>query len=328
MNPLIDVYIVTYNRADYLSYSIQSVLNQTYGDFNLYVLDNCSTDNTPEIIHRFNDKRLRYIRHNENRGGLENINFAYGHASNKYFVVFHDDDIMKPYFLEREIAIMEENPKYAAVSCQVDLIDAKGNKIKSAPQHSSKSVAYKEGEFFRAYLGSRTCIMFPTVMYRREFIQKNGIILRKEAGPSADILVSFELERLGGVVAVINEALVNYRCHEGQDSQISRIFMVEKLFNYLKQIPYYSAILKDLKREQHNFYKSLMFDEICMAASGKAKWTETQKAKETYERVLDTVWFDRAFYAITIRSIRYFPQVMNKLYLVGKKHKTGGNGIA
>ena len=72
----LEVFILTYNRAGYLKESIESVLNSTFRDFTLTVVDNCSTDNTEEVVRSFDDPRLKYVKHPENIGGINNINSA------------------------------------------------------------------------------------------------------------------------------------------------------------------------------------------------------------------------------------------------------------
>ena len=74
---LLDVYIITYNRAKYLRESIKSVLAQTYSNFELTILDNCSTDETADIVREFNDNRLKYIKHERNLGAWGNICYAF-----------------------------------------------------------------------------------------------------------------------------------------------------------------------------------------------------------------------------------------------------------
>lgn len=109
--------------------SIKSVLRKSYSHFNLYVLDNCSTNETEQIVKKFDDKRVHYIRHKENLGGIGNINYAFNHNSQKYFVVFHDDDIMWDGMLKSEIEVLENNPSIAMVSCLSQPMDENGNPI-------------------------------------------------------------------------------------------------------------------------------------------------------------------------------------------------------
>ena len=72
----IDVIIPTYNRADYLKMAIDSVLDQTYKNFNLYVLDNCSTDHTSKLLKTYSANQLTYIKNEENIGFIGNLNKA------------------------------------------------------------------------------------------------------------------------------------------------------------------------------------------------------------------------------------------------------------
>lgn len=321
MESLVDIFIVTHNRADYLPYSIQSVLCQSYREFNLYILDNCSTDNTQELVRSFQDKRLHYIHHERNLGGLGNINYAYTHAKSKYYVVFHDDDVMKPNFIEKELQIMELHPEYAMVSCKADIIDENGDRVRNYKKKEVNIDTYKGNEFFCAYLYQQKFITFPSIMYRRTFCQKAGILLKEGAGPSADVLVSMDIERYGGIIAVINEALMDYRNHAKQDSQLHRIEMMEKLFSYLKNDQHYAEVLKKHTAGQHKFFKWLMHGELCMAAGEKITWSNAAEAKRVYEGVLDTTWKEQCLYGIALHMVHWFPRLMKQAYLVGKKYR-------
>ena len=73
-NPSISIIIPTYNRANLISRSIQSVLNQTYTDFEVIIVDDGSTDNTKEVVKSFEDVRIRYISHGENKGVARALN--------------------------------------------------------------------------------------------------------------------------------------------------------------------------------------------------------------------------------------------------------------
>ena len=108
-NPTVSVIIPTYNRANLIDKSILSVLNQTYDDFELIIIDDGSTDNTADVINGFDDERIRYIRHETNKGlaAARNtgINFSIG-----VFISFQDDDdewVTKK--LEKEINVMKKS---------------------------------------------------------------------------------------------------------------------------------------------------------------------------------------------------------------------------
>jgi len=92
-NPKVSVIIPTYNRAHLIGRAIQSVLNQTYQDFELIVVDDGSTDNTNEVIKEFSqkDKRILYIKHDKNKGGSAARNTGIKAARGEY-IAFQDSD--------------------------------------------------------------------------------------------------------------------------------------------------------------------------------------------------------------------------------------------
>ena len=99
--PKVSVCIPVYNGSEYLAESIKSVLSQTYNNFHLFVCDNCSTDNTEEIVRSFHDPRLTYVRNAENIGLVGNSNRCLELANGKYVNIWHHDDVMLPENIER-----------------------------------------------------------------------------------------------------------------------------------------------------------------------------------------------------------------------------------
>jgi glycosyltransferase involved in cell wall biosynthesis len=103
--PTVSVIIPTYNRAHLVGRAIQSVLDQTYHDFELIVVDDASTDATEEAVRNFNDPRIRYIRHEHNRGGSAARNTGIGAAHGEYIAFLDSDDEWFPTKLERQIRV-------------------------------------------------------------------------------------------------------------------------------------------------------------------------------------------------------------------------------
>ena len=104
---IVSIYMMTYKRPYYLKTAIESVLRQTFTDFDLTILDNQSKDETEVVAKSFCDNRIKYIEHGGN-------NFSYAFLINKsksrYIVVLHDDDVLCETYLEKMIAVMESNP--------------------------------------------------------------------------------------------------------------------------------------------------------------------------------------------------------------------------
>jgi len=101
-HPAITVVIPTHNRASFLKRAIDSVLSQTWKDFELIIVDDASTDNTAEIIRSYYDSRIVYIRHQENKGGSAARNSGILQAKGRYIALLDDDDEWAPTKLEKQ----------------------------------------------------------------------------------------------------------------------------------------------------------------------------------------------------------------------------------
>lgn len=106
--PNVSVIIPTYNRAGLIGKPIQSVLNQTYQNFEIIVVDDCSTDNTEEVLERFNDPRIRYIRHQQNSGAAIARNTGINNSTSPYIAFLDSDDEWLPEKLEKQLNLFQQ----------------------------------------------------------------------------------------------------------------------------------------------------------------------------------------------------------------------------
>lgn len=131
--PAVSVGLPVYNGERYLAAAIESILAQTYGDFELLLCDNASTDATPEICRRYAaaDPRVRYVRHPENLGAAENYNVAFRLARGRYFRWAAHDDLLEPRLLERCTAELDAAPE-SVVLCypRTVLVDDEGRHLR------------------------------------------------------------------------------------------------------------------------------------------------------------------------------------------------------
>lgn len=112
--PLVSVVIPTCNRADLLRRAIDSVRNQTYKEIEIIVVDDASSDGTPEVVAHISDDRLRYLRHERNRGGAATRNTGIQAATGDYIAFLDDDDEWEPDKTEIQMAALKS---YDAVLC-------------------------------------------------------------------------------------------------------------------------------------------------------------------------------------------------------------------
>jgi len=124
----VSICIPTYNRSDYLQYAVNSVLGQTYQNFELIICDDGSTDNTPEVVNSWDDSRLRYLRHPQNIGRSRNMRSGFEAAVGDYFIKFDDDDALTPEFLAKTVAVLDNNPEVDFVCSDHWIINGKGER--------------------------------------------------------------------------------------------------------------------------------------------------------------------------------------------------------
>ena len=106
----VSVIIPTYNRPELLTKSINSVISQTFGDFELIVIDDCSPDNTPNVLGRFSDERMKVIRNSSNMGIAAVRNIGVRGSKGEYIAFLDDDDEWLPDKLEKQLTVMEKGP--------------------------------------------------------------------------------------------------------------------------------------------------------------------------------------------------------------------------
>jgi glycosyltransferase involved in cell wall biosynthesis len=126
VKPKVSVIIPCYNYADYLKICLQSVLAQTFQDFEIIVVDDSSTDHTPEVVKDFSDPRLRYVRHEKNLGPAAAFNTGINLAQGKYITVIGADDVMMPDNIAVKVDILEHYPDIGLVHSNAELIDESG----------------------------------------------------------------------------------------------------------------------------------------------------------------------------------------------------------
>jgi glycosyltransferase involved in cell wall biosynthesis len=109
MSGLVSIIMPAYNASQFISVAIKSVLAQTYENWELIIVDDCSTDNTEEVILSFNEKRIRLLKNRENSGAAVSRNWALREARGRWIAFLDSDDSWVPEKLEKQISFMETN---------------------------------------------------------------------------------------------------------------------------------------------------------------------------------------------------------------------------
>lgn len=112
MSDLVSIIMPSYNTAQYITETIQSVIDQTYHNWELIIVDDCSTDNTDIVIGKIKDPRIRYIKNEKNSGAAVSRNRALREANGRWVAFLDSDDLWKPEKLEKQICFMMKNRYY------------------------------------------------------------------------------------------------------------------------------------------------------------------------------------------------------------------------
>ena len=122
-NPVLSVCIATYNYGRFLRQCIDSILEQSFTNFELIICDNASSDDTREIVHSYSDERIRYHRHEANIGPQGNFNHAIKLARGRYIRLMCADDVLLADVLQDQVSILENHPEVGIVSCDFTITD-------------------------------------------------------------------------------------------------------------------------------------------------------------------------------------------------------------
>lgn len=125
-HPRVSVVVPVFNRQDYIGSAIESVLAQSFADFELLVVDDGSTDRTPEIVQSYRDPRIRLISHPHNLGIPTSRNRGLESARGEYIATLDSDDWAHPQRLQRQVAFLDSHPEHALVGSWIGRINSDG----------------------------------------------------------------------------------------------------------------------------------------------------------------------------------------------------------
>jgi glycosyltransferase involved in cell wall biosynthesis len=150
--PKVNIGMPVYNGENFIEETLDSILSQTYADFELIISDNASTDKTEKICNLYaeKDKRIRYYRNKENLGGSRNYNKAFELSNSEYFKWAPHDDIISPTYLERCVGVLDQDPSIVLCYSKMQYIDEFGIFVKNyieRPNHGSEKPYVRFSDF-------------------------------------------------------------------------------------------------------------------------------------------------------------------------------------
>jgi glycosyltransferase involved in cell wall biosynthesis len=209
-SPLISIVIPSYNQAKYIAYNLDSILAQTYSNFEVIFIDDGSKDNTAEILKNYTEKdsRIKYFYQNNSERAVARSH-GISKANGKYICLVDSDDTWLPHKLETQLAVMENDPEIILCYAPVNRIDPENKPLKNAArqQEGYSGLIYK-------HLLMRNFIPSVTPMIRASMLKNIGEQVT-DFIPYEDWDFWLRLSRCGKFHH-IKEALGNYRLHPQQ----------------------------------------------------------------------------------------------------------------
>lgn len=239
MEELVSVIIPAYNHEKYIKKCLESIINQTYSNLEILVEDDCSTDNTKEIIKEIKDKRIKKFYSKENKGVVNIVNELLDKCTGKYIAVIGSDDIWYPTKIEEQIQIFKENPKLGAVFTEADLIDENGTKYKKSDKFDENVFNYTNmtsSKRLRLFYEKGNHLCHPSSIITKKVFKDIGYYNRgfrqlHDYEYWTRLLQKYE-------IYIINKRLMGYRREINNDNSISsgKTSDIIRMYNELFQI--------------------------------------------------------------------------------------------
>ena len=202
-----------YKLAHLLPECVNSILMQSYGNFEVLIMDNCSPDNTSEVAASFHDPRVKHIRNESNIGHLRNFNKGVSMASGKYvWLLSADDSLKSPEVLERFVTVMERNPQVGYVFCRARAVQGKQDVGLAQWTDCGSEDRIWDGLTFLKRLVRQNCIVMSALMVRKECYERVSFFALDL--PHATDWYLWCLFALHYDVAYVAEPMASFRMHD------------------------------------------------------------------------------------------------------------------
>lgn len=252
--PYVDVYLLTRNRPHYVEKSINSILSQTFTNYRCIISDNSTNSDVYELYLKsfINNDKVVYKKRGGSFSGIEHINLVHDEAEADYYIIFHDDDIMYSNMVANLYSKIKKT-NAVAVGCNAFLLR---NGIKTKKMFLNTSINYylnTPAEIAVQYI-KKEIIPFPSYIYNKKLVDDLRLDVEK-GGKYCDSSFICSLANKGTVI-FMNNPLMGYNLHNGQDSASHDFSMYLKLIKYYKSLGINKKLL--YKERIYNIYSELV----------------------------------------------------------------------
>ncbi|MBI3591279.1 MAG: glycosyltransferase [Candidatus Melainabacteria bacterium] len=296
--PKVSIVIPTYNREHFISETIQSVLEQTYKDFEVVVVDDGSTDNTREKLEKFGNRIKSIFQKNSERAIARNNGVK--NSTGEYIAFLDSDDTWEKDKLEKQVEILDNKKDIILAYCQCSRINKHGEKIKTA----KRQLEGYSGEVFEKLL-LRNFIASPTPIIRRK-LYENTLGFETKHVPYEDWGFWLRYSLLGKFY-FLPEALARYRIHPEQSVKVATAKKIEEVTTLILEDSFQLKKINAETKRKSLGLANLRFCYWYLLAYEKDKAKEKiKKALELYPQLLaDPRWYG-------LQLLCQFPELTGK----------------
>ena len=300
--PEVSVIMPVYNAEKYVRLAIESILNQTFTNFEFLIFNDGSTDGSYEVITNYTDKRIKIFNFDKNLGLVKQLNEGIRIGKGKYLARMDGDDISNPDRFKRQVEILDANPEIGVCGSWVESFGS-----------SKRIIKYPESdEEIKVSLLARNSLAHPVIMLRRDLLVRNNISYDQEYYPSEDYKMWIDLTPLTDFYN-IPAILLKYRITENQIT--SKYSDVQRILSSKICIAQFGYIGINPSEEEKNLHISMINNNIHDVNDFKKIETWHNKLKEVNK---NSGFYDQRIFSgfiekMRFNSIRSF--VYNNFYL-------------
>lgn len=319
--PAVTVFMAAYNASKDIKAAIDSVLNQTFPDFELLIVNDGSTDDTAAIVGSYQDSRIRLVHNPKNMGLVPTRNVALSEARGKYLAILDSDDIAYPERLQLQFEFLESNPEMALCGGHAKIIDEAGTETSEELTVPSDPDVIKRTLLFRnTYVNSST-------MFKTEVLRELGGYRNFAPAEDYDLFIRIS-DRYP--VSNLDKYLVKYRTHLLNTSSLKRNEAIKHLaeikasqLQTLNLDPNQATLL--LSFLLHDFSPHTFKEYLSLFSQLKTVNNQIHKYKNPeFNKMLFDMWFDLIFFKkakMNALALLFKPPIFDRSFLTARQFR-------
>jgi len=313
MNPLVSIIIPTYNRAYLISATLDSILAQTYKNWECIIVDDGSTDNTVDVVNQYVKKDCRFQLHfrpdDRLKGGNAARNYGFEVSKGEYINWFDSDDLMVESLLKMKIDLLNKDVSLEFVTCGFKMF--KGNDF----IENNKWIVNNKEDIYKKFISKEILLNTPVIMWKRDKIQ--DLVFDENLTRAQDLffifnafdrlLLKFEIIKLPLVSVRIHEQTISSSYSKGKKKDVTSELMVRK--SILRRFAYDEDI-NFKKKNQINYLNTLKY---CLETKNYCLFFCEILTMKNSNFILKTkLFFIGILFACSNRGLSYYSKIVKK----------------